>query len=148
METIEQTNKLGIANSSARILPKDTVCLSRTASIGYVVIMGRAMATSQDFVNWICSDRLSPDFLKYLLIAEGKHLLRFASGAVHSTIYFPEVKAFHICIPSIEEQLRLVALLDNSMIEVAAARDNAERKLAAIDELKSSLLHHAFSAAF
>lgn len=33
-ETQQQTNALGIANSSARVLPKNTVCLSRTASVG------------------------------------------------------------------------------------------------------------------
>jgi type I restriction enzyme S subunit len=49
-DTEQQTNELGIANSSARVLPENTVCLSRTASVGYVVVMGRPMATSQDFV--------------------------------------------------------------------------------------------------
>lgn len=107
-ETNETTNEVGIANSSARVLPKNTVCLSRTASVGYVVIMGRPMSTSQDFVNWVCSSRLSPEFLQYLLIAEGDDILRFASGSVHSTIYFPEVKAFHICYPPLPEQQRIV----------------------------------------
>ncbi len=45
-DTAEHTNELGIANSSARLLPKNTVCLSRTASVGYVIVMGREMATS------------------------------------------------------------------------------------------------------
>jgi len=40
------------------------------------------------------------------LIAEGKEILRFASGAVHQTTYFPEVKAFHICYPPLSEQQR------------------------------------------
>ncbi|MFL5562885.1 MAG: restriction endonuclease subunit S, partial [Gemmatimonadaceae bacterium] len=50
IETEEHTNALGIANSSARLLPASTVCLSRTASVGYVVVTGAPMATSQDFV--------------------------------------------------------------------------------------------------
>src|SRR5207247_1292143 len=33
-DTIQTTNELGIQNSSARILPAGTVCLSRTASVG------------------------------------------------------------------------------------------------------------------
>ena len=40
-DTVEHTNQLGIENSSARVLPADTVCLSRTASVGYVTVMGR-----------------------------------------------------------------------------------------------------------
>ena len=87
-DTEEKTNGLGIENSSARVLPKNTVCLSRTASVGYVAVMGRPMATSQDFVNWVCSKQLDHNFLKYLLTAEDEDLLRFASGAVHQTIEF------------------------------------------------------------
>lgn len=112
--TAEYTNELGIANSSARVLPEKTVCLSRTASVGYVVIMGRPMATSQDFVNWVCTSELDPKFLQKLIIAEGEQILRFASGAVHPTIYFPEVKAFHICYPPLSEQRRIVGILDEA----------------------------------
>lgn len=128
-ETLEQTNDLGIANSSARVLPASTVCLSRTASVGYVVVMGRPMATSQDFVNWVCSKEINPDFLKYLFIAEGKDLLRFASGAVHQTIYFPEAKAFHIAYPSMEEQQRIVGILDEAFDGIATAKAKAEKNL-------------------
>ncbi|MEH6299103.1 restriction endonuclease subunit S, partial [Salmonella enterica subsp. enterica serovar Typhimurium] len=109
--TNETTNQLGIANSAARILPKDTVCLSRTASVGYVVVMGRPMATSQDFVNWSCGPALDYRYLKYAFIAEGNALLRFADGSVHQTIYFPEVKALHIAAPSRREQSAIADVL-------------------------------------
>jgi type I restriction enzyme S subunit len=110
-DTYQHTNKLGIANSSARILPANTVCLSRTASVGYVVVMGKPMATSQDFVNWVCSQAIDYRFLKYVLLAEREAFLRFASGTTHQTIYFPEVKAFHVCLPSIEEQRAIAHIL-------------------------------------
>jgi type I restriction enzyme, S subunit len=128
-DTHQKTNELGIANSSARILPANTVCLSRTASVGYVVVMGRPMATSQDFVNWVCSKDLDPDFLKYLFIAEDENLLRFSSGAVHQTIYFPEAKAFHICHPPLPEQRRIVGILDEAFDGIATAKANAEKNL-------------------
>lgn len=110
-ETNENTNALGIANSASRVLPKDTVCLSRTASVGYVVVMGREMATSQDFANWICGPDLDYRYLKYALIAEGDALLNFASGSVHQTIYFPELKSFHIAAPEKPEQGAIADIL-------------------------------------
>lgn len=110
-DTYQHTNELGIANSSARILPTHTVCLSRTASVGYVVVMGRPMATSQDFVNWVCSDAIDHSFLKYVLLAESEAFLRFASGTTHQTIYFPEVKAFHVSLPPIQEQHAIAHIL-------------------------------------
>jgi type I restriction enzyme, S subunit len=110
-DTHQHTNELGIANSSARVLPTYTVCLSRTASVGYVVVMGKPMATSQDFVNWVCSEAIDHRFLKYVLLAEREAFLRFASGTTHQTIYFPEVKAFHVCLPPIEEQRAIAHIL-------------------------------------
>ncbi|MGB0143576.1 MAG: restriction endonuclease subunit S [Akkermansiaceae bacterium] len=143
-DTIQHTNELGIANSSARILPENTVCLSRTASVGYVIVMGRPMATSQDFVNWVCSEKLNPEFLRYLLLAERDSFLRFASGATHQTIYFPEVKAFHICYPPLPEQERIVAILDEALEGIATATAHAERNLHNARELFQSVLQSTF----
>ena len=103
------------------------------------------MATSQDFVNWVCSEQLNHDYLKYLLIAEGDDLLRFASGSVHQTIYFPEVKAFHICHPSPAEQRRIVGILDEAFEGIAAAKANAERNLHNASALFESHLNSVFA---
>ena len=62
-ETKEKVSALGLANSSARLLPAGTVILSRTASVGYSAILGKPMATTQDFANWICRDKLQPEYL-------------------------------------------------------------------------------------
>ena len=144
-DTLEHTNELGIENSSARVLPANTVCLSRTASVGYVVVMGRPMATSQDFVNWVCSPNLDHNFLKYLFIAEGDDLLRFSSGAVHQTIYFPEVKAFYICHPPLPDQQRIVSNLDQALDDIATAKSNAEKNLQNGRALYESYLHSIFT---
>jgi len=66
------------------------------------------MATSQDFVNWVCTPALEPDYLKWLLLAEGPDGLRkFGKGSTHTTIYFPEVQAFHACVAPLNEQRRM-----------------------------------------
>lgn len=109
--TLQTVTQDGINNSSARVLPEGTVCLSRTASVGYVVVMGVPMATSQDFVDWICGPKIDGRYLKFILQSERDALLRFASGTTHQTIYFPEVKAFHALLPAIEEQHAIAATL-------------------------------------
>ena len=143
--TNECTNQLGINNSSARILPENSVCLSRTASVGYVTIMGRAMATSQDFVNWICGEAVSPEFLMYLFLAQGEEIRRFASGSVHQTIYFPEVKAFHICHPPRRVQEEICQSLNKISKDSKRLTSEYEHKIAEIDVLKQSILQKAFA---
>lgn len=69
------------------------------------------MATSQDFVNWVCSEVLDYRFLKYVLVAERRSFSRFAHGTTHQTIYFPEVKAFHIALPPRPEQRAIAEVL-------------------------------------
>lgn len=110
-DTFQHVSELGLENSSARLLPANTVCLSRTASVGFVVVMGRPMATSQDFVNWACGPNIDPQFLKYVLLAENEALWRFASGTTHQTIYYPEAKAFHVCLPPLHEQNAIAQIL-------------------------------------
>jgi type I restriction enzyme, S subunit len=110
-DTYQHVSELGLENSSARLLPANTICLSRTASVGFVVVMGRPMATSQDFVNWVCGPNIEPHYLKYVLLAENESLWRFASGTTHQTIYYPEAKAFHVCLPPLAEQKAIAAVL-------------------------------------
>jgi type I restriction enzyme S subunit len=110
-DTYQHVSELGLENSSARLLPANTVCLSRTASVGFVVVMGRPMATSQDFVNWVCGPNIEAHYLKYILLAENEALWRFASGTTHQTIYYPEAKAFHVCLPPLAEQKAIAAVL-------------------------------------
>ena len=54
--------------------PRGTVCLSRTASVGFVAIMAKPMATSQDFANWVCGEDVDPDYLMYALICSRSKL--------------------------------------------------------------------------
>ena len=67
-KTRQSVSQLGIDHSSAVRLPKGTVCFSRTASVGFVTVMGREMATSQDFVNWIPGPLLDPIYLLWALV--------------------------------------------------------------------------------
>lgn len=72
------------------------------------------MATSQDFVNWVCDpEQLDHRFLKFALLAEKTSYSRFSHGTTHQTIYFPEVKAFHLCAPDVEMQCAIASVLQS-----------------------------------
>jgi type I restriction enzyme, S subunit len=144
-ETFQHVTELGLANSAARLLPTNTVCMSRTASVGYVVILGRPMATSQDFVCWVCSEVLDPKFLMHLLLAESGSLHRFGRGSTHTTIYFPEVKAFHVCLPPLAEQRRIVGVLEGLLGKVAASRERLARVPQLLKRFRQSVLAAACS---
>lgn len=144
MTTTENTNEAGIANSSARVLPKDTVALSRTASVGFVTIMGRPMATSQDFVNWVCGPALEPWFLLYALMASRDRLLSLSSGAIHKTIYMPTVESFHVCAPSIETQRIIVKKIRARLALYERMKRRAAEEADAISAMPRTILRRVF----
>ena len=144
-ETTENTNDAGITNSSARMLPVGTVCVCRTASIGYVTILGKPMATSQDFCNWVCDpNKLDPEFLMYAFMASQDALRKLGSGAVHKTIYMPTIKTFQICAPEIAEQRCIARALHDRLTVAESLTTGLKVRLAEIERLPQRLLAVAF----
>lgn len=144
-DTIQKTNAEGLANSSARLLPAGTVVLSRTASVGYICIMGREMATSQDFATWTCSPALVPEYLMYALLSEGDDIREFGEGSTHTTIYFPEIRAFHIKLAPIEEQHEIVRRIETAFAKIDRLAAEAEKALKLADRLDQRILAKAFA---
>ncbi|NLE87180.1 MAG: hypothetical protein GX607_12360 [Myxococcales bacterium] len=106
--------------------------------------MGRPMATSQDFVNWICTEALNPDYLMYAYLAEGDALRRFGKGSTHTTIYFPEVKAFHVALPPIAEQAEIVRLVKERLTVVETLGRMLDNVTSSLETLDSAILAKAF----
>ncbi len=142
--TFQTISQAGLDNSSARLLPASTVCLSRTASIGYVTIMAQSMATSQDFATWTCTEALLPDYLMYALMAEGEDIRNFGMGTTHTTIYFPEIRALHIALPPVEEQQEIVTRIKRALVRAENLEAEAARGLALLDRLEAAILTKAF----
>lgn len=143
-ETLQTINDDGLANSSARLLPAMTVCLSRTASVGYVTVMGKPMATSQDFATWSCTDALEPFYLMYALMSEGDDIRRFGEGSTHTTIYFPEIRAFHIKLAPVDEQKEIVRRIEAAFARIDRMVEDATRAAHLLDRLDQRLLAKAF----
>lgn len=143
--TVQTINEAGLANSAARLLPAGTVVLSRTASVGYVAIMGREMATSQDFVTWSCSEALDPRYLMYALLSEGDDIREFGRGTTHTTIYFPEIRAFNIKLAPLEEQREIVRRIEDALAKIERVAADVERSLRLIDRAEQRILAKAFS---
>jgi type I restriction enzyme S subunit len=143
-KTSQATNDEGLNNSAARLLPTGTVCVSRTASVGYVVVMGRPMATSQDFVNWIPTPAVTSDWLRLVFSADREALRRFGKGSVHKTIYFPEWLSMHIAVPPLAEQQRITTEVDRLLSGAAKMSESIEENLLRAKALQRVVLRAAF----
>ncbi|WP_426291294.1 restriction endonuclease subunit S [Sphingomonas sp. TWP1-3-1] len=144
-DTLQTINAAGLANSAARMLPAGTVVLSRTASVGYVAIMGRDMATSQDFATWSCTEALDPRYLMYALLSEGSDIREFGRGTTHTTIYFPEIRAFTIKLAPLEEQREIVRRIEDALARIDRLAVDVDRASKLIDRAEQRIFAQAFS---
>jgi type I restriction enzyme S subunit len=139
-DTAEHISEIGLENSSAVKLPTGTVCFSRTASVGFVTVMGREMATSQDFVNWVCGPDLDPMYLMHAFLRSRNRLRSLSTGSTHKTIYFPTVEQFRALVPPMDLQREFVRRIG----ELDRLRSSLCASLANMDALFASLQHRGF----
>lgn len=131
----------GIAASSARLLPAETVVLSRDATIGRSAIMGAPMATSQHFVTWTCGPRLLPSYLWLILTGAMQPFFEsLTDGATLRTIGMGDVRSFRIPLPPLAEQEELPrrARVETDKIDTLIAK--AARFIELARERRSALI--------
>lgn len=102
----------GLNNSSACLLPKNTILLSSRAPIGYVAIAEKELATNQGFKNLICDDtQVDYRFMYYWLQLNADALKNFASGATFPELSAGTVKKIKVTLPDMVIQNRIADIL-------------------------------------
>jgi len=141
--TTQRISQVGIENSSARLLPPETVLLSRTASVGFSGITKISLAVSQDFAAWICSARIHPRYLLSSLRAMKPEFHRLMMGSTHQTIYMPDIEAFRVPVPPIIEQLAIVDFIEGETFKLDTLTLEAQRAIDLLQERRTALISAA-----
>lgn len=84
-------------------------------------------------------------FLYFQMLKSLKRFKEQSVGAGTKFLKIGMIKELVIYLPSLEEQKRLVSLLDSVLEETQRLESLYQRKITALDELKQSLLQQAFS---
>jgi type I restriction enzyme S subunit len=118
--TLEKITQLGLANSSARLLPAGTVIFSRTASVGKSTVLSIPMATTQDFANYVCGHEVHNRYLMYLFRFMQGTWKQLMAGSIHNTIYMPVFKRLQMLLPPPLEQQAIAEALGDADTFIAA----------------------------
>ena len=103
--------ELGLKNSSAKLLPKNTVLLTSRAPIGYVAIASNEISTNQGFKSLVLNDGHIPEFFYYLL-KNNVHILESrATGSTFKEISGQILKDTELSIPTPDIQQKIVDIL-------------------------------------
>ena len=111
----------GLNNSSAKLLPPNTILLSSRATIGECSLSLRECATNQGFQSLV-SKKCNIDFLYYLIQTKKKDLIRKSCGSTFLEISANEVRKIQVSVPSDVEQQKIAELL--SLIDKRIATQN------------------------
>ncbi|WP_196252183.1 restriction endonuclease subunit S [Haemophilus influenzae] len=103
--------ELGLKNSSAKLLPKNTVLLTSRAPIGYIAIASNEISTNQGFKSLVLNDGHIPEFFYYLL-KNNVHILESrATGSTFKEISGQILKDTELSIPTPDIQQKIVDIL-------------------------------------
>ena len=127
--SLRTITEVGLNNSSAKLLPPNTILLSSRATIGECSLSLRECATNQGF-QCLVSKKCNVDFLYYLIQTKKKDLIRKSCGSTFLEISANEVRKIQVSVPSDVEQQKIAELL--SLIDERIATQNK-----IIDKLKS-----------
>lgn len=133
--------EIGLQNSSACLLPENTILLSSRAPIGYVAIAKRKLATNQGFKNLICDEKQADyRFIYYWLLCNSDVLKSFASGATFPELSANRVRRIKVMLPDLPTQTRIADILSayDDLIE------NNNRRIALLEKATQELYKEWF----
>ena len=130
----------GLKNSSAKLLPKNTILLSSRATVGEVSITLTECSTNQGFQSLITKNNVDNEFIYYLISTIKNEFLKRSSGSTFLEISRNEIKKIKINIPSLNEQ----KLIGNVLSDIDKKIFYLENRINKTQEFKRGLLQQMF----
>lgn len=140
--SLRTITEVGLNNSSAKLLPPNTILLSSRATIGECSLSLRECATNQGF-QCLVSKKCNVDFLYYLIQTKKKDLIRKSCGSTFLEISANEVRKIQVSVPSDVEQQKIAELL--SLIDERIATQN--KIIEDLKKLKSAIIERHYNQA-
>ncbi|MBE8814127.1 hypothetical protein F3H66_11310 [Serratia marcescens] len=143
-DTTYKISELGMANSSAHLLPARAVVFTRDASIGLSAITTKPMAVSQHLIAWLCNERfVVPEFLLLVFYAMEKEFERYTFGATIKTIGMDNVRGLRSAFPPIDEQHKLIEWAFKKLEKIKFSINKVEDIISLLQERRTALISAA-----
>ena len=130
-DSARKITELAVKKTGLTSFPEGTVILSSRAPIGKVAIAGCEMYCNQGFKNLICSDKIINKYLYWFLKRNTHFLNSLGRGATFKEISKAIVSEIEINVPEIEQQKKVVEILE----KVSGIIARRKKELSALDDL-------------
>ena len=132
-ETQDCISESGLVSSGARLIPKGSLLITSRATIGFCALASRPITTNQGFKNLIPGTKVNSSYLFHLGRTLGREMTRRASGTTFLEISGGEFRRIAVRLPPLEEQRRIVEVLD-TIDETIRATERVIAKLRSVQE--------------
>ncbi len=136
--------KAGYESCGTELVPVGAVVMSSRAPIGHLGVARVPLCTNQGCKSFLPSSILDSQFLFWFLKKSVPELQKLGSGATFREVSKTQVEEFEIALPPLNEQKRIVAILNERMTVVERARAATEAQLEAARTLPAAFLRAAF----
>lgn len=135
---------LGMANSSAHLIPAGAVVFNRDgARVGLTAILAKPMAVSQHIIAWVCGRAIDNKYLLYVFYAMKQEIYRVTAGSTIPTIGMPDVGRMVTPVPRIHEQQEIVLHLDSQRTRLNSLVEKISDSIKLLREYRSALISAA-----
>ena len=132
-------SKRGLKNSSAKIIPKDSIAVVTRVGVGKLAVMRHEYATSQDFLS-LSNLKSNIEFTAYLLYRLLQKEVTQLQGTSIKGITKVELLSKKVLIPSLSEQKAIGTYFSNLDNLIATHQE----KISQLETLKKKLLQDMF----
>ena len=122
---------------------KDDILMSVRAPVGPINFSTQNICIGRGLAAIRASKIIDKDFLFNFLLKHENELVG-NTGAVFNSINKTQIKNINIHLPSLPEQKRIVAILDEAFESIARAKESAEKNLKNTNEIFESYLQSVF----
>jgi type I restriction enzyme, S subunit len=139
-------SEAGLAQS--KLWPKGTICITIAANIAETAILGFDACFPDSVIGVVANPKEAEvGFIEYLLQSFKARIQALGKGSAQANINMGTFEHERFPFPPVAEQKQIVEKLDALSEETQRLARLYEQKLAALEALKKSLLHQAFSGA-
>lgn len=136
----------GYDSCSTHLMPRGTVLFSSRAPIGYVAIAENPICTNQGFKSIVPNDDIDSEFLYYQLQYLRKKIQEKGSGTTFKEISGKVLGETDIVVPSLEEQSRIVARIEELFSELDKAVDTLKTTKEQLAVYRQAVLKEIFDS--
>lgn len=135
----------GYDSCSTQLMPAGTVLFSSRAPIGYVAIAQNPICTNQGFKSIVPNESVDSEYLFYQLKYLRKQIQEMGSGTTFKEISAQTLGEVRIVVPSIPEQKRIVARIEELFSELDNGVETLQKTKQQLAVYRQAVLNDAFS---